>query len=294
MLYASTSHVEECPDIGPACKDQPPPTPYYHHVKLLTAELDLDATYGVTSWLAAQVHFPLRLANVNPTYSELDGTPKSVPNDIHHHKETLFGPGDPWLMMRVGGAAGRLVTSATLGVTVPLGSTVPNPYVLGAEGKWHEHIQFGTGTVLPIVGLGLSYAMAPVIVSFSGLGFFSLYENSYGYKAPSRFLYTLRADLKLLDGKLVPYVAADLQHQTEELWSGQVGTEGSTVRADLLVGGGVAWVFSKPWTADAGVRAHVASFSNSATLDYPGVLQLGLSTSFDVGGKSTPLGPRAP
>src|SRR5688572_3094903 len=142
MLFATTSHVAECPDLGPDCATPNPPVPYNHHVDLFMTDVSLDASYGLASWLAAELRLALRIVDVNPTYSELDGTPKEVPNDIHHHDETLVGPSDPWLVLRVAGATGRLVTAARLGVTLPIGRTEPDPYLLGSRGEWHEHIQF--------------------------------------------------------------------------------------------------------------------------------------------------------
>ena len=86
----TVSHVAECPDLGPACfGGGPEPTPYNHHVDQVIAETVLDASLGLTPWLALDTRWSLRIADVKPTYSELDGTPKQVPNDIHHHDETL-------------------------------------------------------------------------------------------------------------------------------------------------------------------------------------------------------------
>ena len=279
MLVASTRHVEDCPDLGPACAQKPGPTPYVHHVDLFASELGLDASYGIAPWLALEARLGLRIVKITPTYSELDGTPKSVPNDIHHHDETLVGPTDPWLVVRTGGALGKLVTAARLGVTLPLGRTEPDPYVLAAAGQSHEHIQFGTGTVVPIVGGGLAYRAAPVELSLSALAFFSLYANDKGFRAPSRWLLSTRATLPLGGGAFRPYVAADLTHEGRETWHGAPGSE-STTRTDLLLGGGVSWEFAPPWSVDLGLRARTLHAASGATFDYPGILQLGLSTHF--------------
>ena len=260
--------------------------PYYHHVDLVMSDVSLDASYGLTSWLAAELRLAVRIVDITPTYSELDGSEKLVPDDIHHHDTTIVGPTDPWLSLRFGGALGKLTTSARLGLTLPLGGTEPNPYALGEQGLSHEHTQLGTGTLVPIVGVGLSYALDPVDLSISGLGLFSLYENDHGFRAPSRYYLSARATLRLLDGAVRPYVEGDLPHETQELWDGAPGLEGSNVRTDVLLGGGVSWAFSKPWTLEAGFLARVAKLTETATLDYPGVVQVGLSTNFDLGGAS--------
>src|SRR5689334_13574025 len=98
MLVGTASHLATCPDLGPQCNAPTPPTPYYHHVSLFTTEIALDAAYGVTPWLAVEARLPLRIVKTKPTYNELDGTPKLVPDDIHHHDSTIAGPSDPWLV----------------------------------------------------------------------------------------------------------------------------------------------------------------------------------------------------
>jgi hypothetical protein len=285
---ASTGHLAECPDLGPECGAPVPPTPYYHHVDLVLGETSLDASYGVTRWLAAELRFSVRVVDLTPTYSEIDGREKLVPDDIHHHDVTIIGPTDPWVSLRFAGTVGKLVSAAKLGVTLPLGGIEPDPYKLGAEGKSHEHTQLGTGTLMPLVGIGLSYNLDPVELSVSGTGLFSVYENRVGFRAPSRYFFSARATLRLLDGALRPYVELDIPHETQELWNGSPGLEGSNVRTDLLVGGGLTWEFAEPWAVEAGFMARAAQLTHAATFDYPGVGQLALSTRFDLGGERRP------
>jgi hypothetical protein len=291
MASANVTHVAECPDLGPECNEKPPPIPYKHHVEMFAAELALDATFGILPWLAAELRFPLRITKVTPSYRELDGREKDVPDDIHHHDVTLFGPGDPWLMMRAGASRGGFVTGARLGVTLPLGKTRPDPYELGRRGHSHEHIQFGAGTLMPIVGAMISYrydrvsARSPlsgVELALSGLGLFSFYENHHGFRAPSRLFGSLRVTPLFLRGRLRPFVTADVTHETNERWRGKVGDEGPNERTDLLVGGGVSWRFYREWGVDFGFRVRAAKLAGGTTLHYPGVMEVGVSTSFDL------------
>ena len=53
----------------------------------------------------------------------------------------------------------------------------------------------------------------------------------------------------------------------------------------FLLGGGVAWELAAPWKVDAGLRARVAKLAGGATVDYPAIFQLGLSTRFDLAGE---------
>ncbi|MCK6592760.1 MAG: hypothetical protein L6Q76_34825, partial [Polyangiaceae bacterium] len=130
LLAATTSHRAECPDLGPECQGSTPPVPYNHHIDVLMGETTLEVSYGVAPFVAAEARLSLRLSSVTPTYTELDGTPKLVANDIHHRDETLAGPGDPWLSVRLGAQAGKLISTARIGFSLPLGRTEPDPYAL--------------------------------------------------------------------------------------------------------------------------------------------------------------------
>ncbi|MEZ4298815.1 MAG: transporter [Polyangiaceae bacterium] len=268
--------------------------PYYHHVALLASDTSLDASYGLLPWLAVEGRFTLRVVDTTPTYSELDGSPKLVPDDIHHHDRTLVGPGDPWLVARFAGQYSGLSAAARLGVSLPVGLTRPDPYAAGARGESHEHTQLGTGTVVPIVGLGLSYRVEPIVISASGLAFFSAYENEHGFRAPTRYFASVRATWPLLDGKLSPYVAADLSGEGEEIWHGSPGLEGSNVRADLLLGGGLAWQFAPDWQVELNSRGRAARFTGARGFDYPGVAQVAVSTHFDTTGAKQVQAPSSP
>ena len=283
VLAGNASHVAECPDLGPDCAGPTPPAPFEHHVSLFTTETSLDASYGVLPWLAVEARLALRTATTRPTYTELDGAPKLVAFDPHHHDETLVGPTDPWLVLRFSAARSKLVTSARLGVTLPLGRTEPNPYVLGEQGKRHEHIQFGSGTLVPVVGLGLFYTVGPVDLDLSAVGLFSIYPNDKGFRAPSRLFPSFRVTVPFLDGALRPFASVDVPCETGERWDGRPGLEGGDGRVDLLVGGGVSFRFKAPWYVDVAVRGHAASLTRGATFDYPGVVQIGLGTDVDLG-----------
>jgi hypothetical protein len=265
-----------------------PPAPFHHHVDLVMSDIALDASYGLAPWLAAEVRFAVRIVDLTPSYTEVDGTPKRVENDPHHHDVTLAGPTDPSLVLRFASRAGRLGTSARIGISVPLGVTEPNPYVLGAKGIAHEHTQLGTGTLLPIAGIGLSLQLAPIDLHVSALGLFSLSENDQGYRAPSRFFPSLRATWPLLGGSLKPYASIDLPGSTGERWEGLPGLEGDGQgRMELLLGGGISWRFLDPWQVDLGLRARATTLMGGAGFDYPGLLEVGISTYYGAGSKAS-------
>ncbi len=282
IVPLSVSHVEGCPDLGPTCAGAVKPTAYYHHVDELIAETALSASLAITPYFGIDTRWSVRIVDVNPTYSELDGTPKSVPDDIHHHSETLGGVTDPWLLARFAAVKGSFVSVARLGLSFPLGKTVADPYRLSRAGKWHEHVQLGTGTFVPIVGLSLAYTVAPVTIALGGTGLFSAYESSKGYRAPARFYFDQRVSVALLDGALTPFAQATLGHEGEDYWHGDIGGEGSNVRTEIYVGGGLGWRFYEGWSVEGSARGRVASLTDAPTFKSAGTFTLGLSTSFDL------------
>jgi hypothetical protein len=282
MIFGRARHEADCPDLGPECNGSTKPTPIIHDVALFATDMALDATYGLTRWLALEARAPLRVVKTTPHFFTLNGQPLDRPNDIHHHDETLWGPGDPWLIARFAAARGSFVWVSRVGVTLPLGRTEEDPYRLGALGLSHEHIQLGTGTFVPIVGGGLAWLGRPIELSASTLGFFSAYAGSNGYQAPLRLYVTARAALPLLDATLRPYLGSYFSHEGKEKWHGDFGAEGTTPVNDLLLGGGLEWTFARPWSVDAGVRFRAVRFTDAATFDYPAVLVFGISTQIDV------------
>lgn len=108
--------------------------------------------------------------------------------DLHHRSVTLRGIGDVMLLGRrrwpgVWREGDALTVSG--GATLPTGRTIENPYHLGEQGIQHLHIQFGTGTVDPL--LETSYH-APISDRVSAgvylAGRFPFHENKRTYRAP--------------------------------------------------------------------------------------------------------------
>jgi hypothetical protein len=290
LFRGTSSHVSECPDLGPECLSPSPPAPYWHDVAVWFSETSLDASLGLTDWLAVDGRFAVRVVDVSPAFRELDGTEKLGVSDLHHRRETLAGPTDPWLFLRVAAQRGPLVTSARVGVSFPLGQTAEDPYALGRRGIPHQHIQFGSGTFMPLVGASLALVLTRATLALSGLGQFSLSTNENGFRAPSRTFGVLRASFPLLDGKLTPFGSTDVMWETAELWGGRVGADG-VERGQIFAGVGLSWLFSSPWQVEGSFRGRVASFGG-AMLDSVGFFQLALSTRFDLWGSDASSSPR--
>jgi thiol-disulfide isomerase/thioredoxin len=198
---------------------------------------------------------------------------------IHHHNETLVGPGDPWLAARVAVAASGFTFSARLGTTIPIGSTVPNPFLLGDMGLPHEHTQFGTGTFEPIAGVEAYRTFGSVTVDAYWLTIQSLYENGYGYKAGNRYAFGASAASGLGTSHWRFRAMLDRTSETAESWSGIVyTTEGNIGRVDVIAGAEASYSFAEDWRAALAVKVPVYTHVTGGQVDTPLYVALTLST----------------
>lgn len=210
-----TSHIAECPDVAPECA-QTFIEPHRHHARLRLTHYDLAAAYGLRQNLQLNLSVPYDVKAMRIRYTTLDGQPFTPPyGDIHHRTETLSGISDASLGLdwRV-----RPQWVAGFGVSLPIGRTEPDPVALGREGKKHEHIQFGSGTVQPRVSL--QYTRPGRVVLFARTeARLSLYENDEGFRAPTTLVWSLGPSTRVrrigIDARL------EGQHQTVARWSGE-------------------------------------------------------------------------
>jgi len=163
-----------------------------HHVDLnLTRyELSISRTFNDT-WDAA-IRLPWFIKDQTAT-TEFFGDVSAEDRDaalrngfIHHRTGTYRGFSDAELSVgcrKRGLFDVAAVARISLGVTLPFGSTEPDPWVLGDAGLVHEHIQFGNGTFDPVVDAYLGVPLNEKWgFSVYAKGRFPFYENSHGYR----------------------------------------------------------------------------------------------------------------
>jgi WD40 repeat protein len=136
--------------------------------------------------------------------------------DIHHRTETLRGIGDVQLTVLFP-LGGHLQIGA--GLSIPFGRTQPNPIVLGREGKTHEHIQFGSGTVDPLFSMLWSRPAGRFVLSAWADGQIPLYENRHGFKAPVTVRYSVGPSLPI--GTTAVALQWAGQYQSIGRWDGE-------------------------------------------------------------------------
>ena len=278
-------HVEECPDLGPICDTQPQ-RPYQHDQHLYSTDLTFDGELGLVPHLSFELVAALRQVTDRIHYLDLAGNPYTPPvPDYHHRNETLFGPTDPWLMLHGGGMLGSFSWGLKGGVTLPLGSTVENPFALGREGLPHEHIQFGTGTFDPLFGASLSRSFDQVALAIWTLDRFTLGTNSFAYRSGHKLLAGASASTSFGLASWSFKGGLDVYRETPEHWSGIIETEGNVGRTDLLADLSASWRFSKRFSLNLGAKIPVYSHVQGEQATYPAIIDIGLGAT--LGGKET-------
>ena len=283
--YATTGHVESCPDInGPGCAAMPVPAEW-HALKLAFGELRLAAEYGITRWLSADLLWSLRVVHIGfRLEDEATRTQISPPfgPDIHHRTETLVGLADPWLSLRAAKTLGPWVFVFRLGVTLPVGSTVANPFSLGREGRAHEHIQFGSGTVDPLAGVEVRRSVGRFSLAGWMLGKTALYQNTHHYQAGSQLLggVSVASDLWTSRGWFA--LGALVHNEQPEHWKGLTETEGNLGRTDLLLDTSITWRLPSRWSITLSAKVPLWSRAVGAQLNTPAIGELTISRPFDL------------
>lgn len=255
-----------------------------HDQSIINSESRLAAELGITPWLAAGVVVPVRVFDTQIRYLDANGEPVAIENPyVHHHDETLVGLGDPWLLARFARAVGGFTLGARLGLALPLGRTEPDPFELGDMGIPHEHSQFGTGTVQPLLGIDAARAFGPVRVDAFALTIQSFYANRHGYQAGDRYAGGIGAGSALGTKRWRFRATVEAQHETAERWNGMVHTdEGNTGRTDVLVGVEVTWRITDDWHIGAMLKVPAYTHVQGGQLDVPAFFGLSLGTHVHV------------
>ena len=116
---------------------------------------------------------------------------------------------------------------------IPLGNTEEDPFARGDQGLRHQHIQFGTGTLDPVLVLELAAPLDTWNLRIFAQTQLPLYENTHGYLAPTQ-TYGGASVGHLVVGALSGSAGFDVSHETPESWSGVDRQDGNLGRTELL------------------------------------------------------------
>lgn len=280
-------HSEHCPEIGPICDTRAEP-PQLHDQTFWIAELRPVIDYSFTERFGLEVQLPFRYTHTSVIFRRLDGTAFTPDyENIHHRNETLTGLGDPWLSGRASLALGTVQLSARAGVTLPLGRTEENPFERAERGLSHQHVQFGTGTVNPLLGLDAHAPLGPFTLSAWAQTQVFLVDNRQGYRAGNRYAGGLGVRPEL-DWPVTLELTADLLNEQPERWDGVIQQEGNVGRTDALAGLTVRRAFGE-LDAALGVKVPVwqhfieaahAHEGDPGQVRYPAIVNLSQNRSF--------------
>jgi thiol-disulfide isomerase/thioredoxin len=243
-----------------------------HDQSIVNDETRVVGELGVTRWLAIAAVLPFRVFDTHIHYRDpVNGQIVQIQNpDLHHRNEVLSGFADAWLLARAAMTLEGVTFSARAGVTLPIGRTVPDPFRLGDLGIPHEHTQFGTGTIEPIVGIEAYRRLASITLDAYALTIQSLYENHYGYRAGNRYALGLGAASTLGMRRWRFRTTLERMSETAESWSGVVyTTEGNIGRTDVLVGVEATYQLDEDWRAALAVKVPVYTHVTGGQIDLP-------------------------
>lgn len=219
-----------------------------------------------------EAQLPLRIVATSIVFRRLDQT-AFVPDyvNIHHRDETIIGVGDAWLLGRFAFGDDQLRGVVRAGLTVPLGSTVPDPFALADQGKEHQHAQIGTGVVQPIVGLAGFKSVGGWRVRGHVMAILGLYPNTDSYQPGHRGLIGAAGDTALGPARIS--MGADVSQETPETWGGANHHEGNLGRTDVLLNVGVNWPLGDRWRGGLTIRVPVVQRVNEDAVTYPAILE---------------------
>lgn len=225
-------HVATCPEVDPGscATTEVPDHRHDQRIAWFRGEPSVAAGLGRGFELSLAIPFDLRATEI--AYTTLEGAAYDPPyDDIHHRDEVVYGPADGAAMLRWRTRAGAWIAGVGAGASLPLGETVPDPFALGEAGEWHQHQQFGTGTVIPVLSGEAAFSSG----RWGGLGWaqarLPLYANEHGYRAGTSAIAAAGPTFRVAPW-LVAGVRAEGQVEGTEDWNGR--REGG--RASLAAG----------------------------------------------------------
>ncbi|MEE2779860.1 MAG: hypothetical protein VYE15_04995 [Myxococcota bacterium] len=241
----------------------------------------LSGTYGLTDWLTLGLELPIRATTVSADFLNTVGDDIPQFQSIHHRDETLTGLADPTVntqwYLPLDKLAPILSASVTLGLSLPVGRTEPDPFLLGKLGKRHQHIFYGTGTMDPLAALRVQADLGAVSLQLTSRTRTSLYRNSEGYLGPFMVEAGLKGRSSLGLENWVFVLGPEMFHETPASWSDR--TAENSGRTELLIAVGVAHRFASGVSLMASAKTPVVTRSRGGQLEIPFLGSLGVSYS---------------
>jgi hypothetical protein len=252
--------------------------PYWHVMDVTLSETRLTTAVGLARGVGLELTVPFRTATSRIHFEDAARAP-FVPAepDLHHRDETIAGSGDPWLILHAARTGAVWTAAARVGVSIPLGRTEPDPFDLGRRGLPHQHLQLGTGTWDPVLGLAAGRRLGSFSLTAITLARLGLEENDRGYRPGHRFQAGLSAE-RPLAGVWRVSSGVEVAREEPERWHGVVEEEeGNLGRTDLLLTVGVMRPLASLGGLRIAVSVPIVTRTRGAQLDYPLIVSVGVS-----------------
>ncbi|MDX2050992.1 MAG: hypothetical protein SFV15_01285 [Polyangiaceae bacterium] len=240
----NVAHKAGCADLN-NCTEVPVQPEYLHDQGIYPAELRLFAEFALGGPFGLELQLPFRMVRTTIHYETLAGAPyEPMDAGVHHRNETVAGPADPWMLLRIGQNFGSYWLAARPGISLPLGSTEENPFALGDQGLRHQHIQLGSGTFDPLLILEASTSLEKITLDAFAQAQTTLYNNTHGYRAPTRFYGGAHVGTDLTP-EFGASLGPEFSHEDAERWGGEIQQDGLLGRSELLGALRVGYKFNK-------------------------------------------------
>ena len=245
--------------------------PAVHMQSFIAAAFDLKGSYWFTEQLSLEFMIPYRLTHVEASF--LNSSGDLLPDDfesIHHRDEIVQGIGDVRIGIGYRGDLNDLWAGARykvkVGLTIPTGSIEPDPFVLGSQKLWHQHLFYGTGTFNPWLSFSFSAPVGPVTIAGWSSCVLPLYRGDHDYRSSKFVLGSLGVSYSLSDSFSV-FANQEVFFETPATWGENVARNSG--RTDLLFSLGGNWQMTPAFSVAVGVRRPYASFTEGHQLNMP-------------------------
>jgi hypothetical protein len=258
---------------------------HLHSQGVTLLRLEPGVTIGLGKGFQLSFHLPVDIKNSRISYLLSDGTPFDPPyGNVHHRNETLFGLGDARLMARWGVTipATPVILGIGLGAALPTGKTEENPFDAASREEFHQHMQFGSGTVDPLGAFHLIVRGKNVGLLASASTRVPVYANEKGYRGAIQVSAAVGPTLRLPEPlrTIQLSLTGEFEWLSAEQWNGSPGENSGLVTAGMRLG--LIWNVRPSLAIQANLLARAYERSTGAQFTRPVTLTLGVSGFLDL------------
>ncbi len=257
-----------------------------HDVSVVMAEATLSAELVLGPRVAVETVLPLRWVRADATFLDDRGRVLGGYESIHHRDETLFGPADLELWSRfrlvAPDAGSRWTLDVRAGHTFPTGGTEENPFELGRQGRSHQHVFFGNGTVDALGGVDVARALDGFTLRTWVRGRASLGDNRQGYHAGARLAAGLYAESPFGTRNLRFLAGPEVFREEPATWNDGRERAKNSGRTDVIAAVGASWAPGRATSLDVTLKKPFTVASEGGQVSIPVVALVGFSGSFDL------------